>query len=195
MTVVRPVVLRSQRIYFSHFVASDVPLLAQWFSQLETTAYLGMSGRSFTLTQEQEWFDNYVKHSPNNQHFAIMDSATDQPIGSISLMDIRRPHNRAELGIAIGDQNYWGRGYGREAIRLMCDYGFTFLDLHTIYLWYVSFNERGRRSYEAAGFKETGRIPEGKVFNGQYYDDVLMSITRRNFGPTQLAGQFGQLPI
>lgn len=195
MTVVRPVVLRSQRIHFSHFVTGDVPLLTQWFSQLETTAYLGMSGRSFTLAQEQEWFDNYVKHSPSNQHFAIIDSATDLPIGSISLMDIRRPHNRAELGIAIGDQRYWGRGYGREAIRLMCDYGFTFLDLHTIYLWYVSFNERGRKSYEASGFRETGRIPEGKVFNGTHYDDVLMSITRTTFGPSQLAGQYGQLPI
>ena len=191
----RPVVIPGQTLYLSHFVESDVPRLTQWFSQLETTAYVGMTGRSFTLSQEREWFNQYTSYRTDTQHFAIIARDSQQPIGSVSLMDIRRPHNRAELGITIGDQRYWGKGYGREAMRLMCDYGFTFLELHIIYLVYLSFNERGRRSYEAVGFRETGRIPEARVFNGKRYDDVIMTLTRTQFGTSQFAGQFGQLPI
>jgi RimJ/RimL family protein N-acetyltransferase len=69
-------------------------------------------------------------------------------IGTVSLMDVRRPHDRAELGIVIGNPDYWSKGYRHEAIRLMCDYGYTFLNLHVIYLWYVSYNVRGRKCYE-----------------------------------------------
>ncbi len=191
----RPVVLSGQQLYLSHFNQNDVATLTEWFSQLETTAYVGMTGRSFTQHQEQEWYNEYIKHHPTTQHFAIVARDIDAPIGVVSLMDIRRPHNRAELGITIGDQRYWGKGYGREAMRMMCDYGFTFLELHVIYLVYLSFNERGRRSYEAVGFRETGRIPEARIFNGQRYDDVLMTLKRAEFGPSQFTGQFGQLPI
>ena len=72
-----------------------------------------------------------------------------------------------ELGIAIGDKSAWGQGYGSEAVRLMCDYGFTFLGLHTIYLWHVAFNERGHQAYLKAGFKEAGRLRGADVFAGQ----------------------------
>lgn len=195
MSTPRPQVLVGERLSLSHFVQDDVSTLTQWFSQLETTAYVGMMGRSFTEHQEQAWFNEYVTHRPDTQHFAIMAHDTDIPIGCVSLMDIRRPHNRAELGVVIGNQRYWGKQYGREAIRMMCDYGFTFLELHVIYLWYVSFNERGRRSYESVGFRETGRIPEARIFNGKRYDDVVMTLKRADFGTSQFAGQFGQLPI
>ena len=191
----RPVVIPGTILYLSHFVESDVSLLTQWYSQLETTSYVGMTGRSFTFSQERDWFQQYTSYRPDTQHFAIIAHDSQQPIGTVSLMDIRRPHNRAELGIAIGDQRYWGRGYGREAMRLMCDYGFTFLELHVIYLWYVSYNERGRRSYEAVGFRESGRIPEARILNGARYDDVLMSYKRADAPPSAFPGMFGQLPI
>jgi RimJ/RimL family protein N-acetyltransferase len=110
-------------------------------------------------------------------------------------MDIRQVHQRAELGIVIGEREYWSKGYGREAIRLMCQYGVAFLNLQTIYLWYVSYNVRGRKSYEAAGFVETGRIPESRLFNGVRYDDVVMTLHARDVPTTALHGQFGQLPI
>jgi RimJ/RimL family protein N-acetyltransferase len=46
-----------------------------------------------------------------------------------------------------------------------------------------------------AGFVETGRIPEARVFNHQHYDDVVMTMTRSQFGTSQLVGKYGELPI
>ena len=195
MTTTRPHIVSGERSYLSHFQRSDVPVITHWLSNLETTAYLGMQGRSFLQEQEEDWYTNYTRLDDKNFHFAIVASDTDTIIGTVSLMDIRRPHDRAELGIVIGNTDYWSKGYGREAIRLMCDYGYTFLNLHVIYLWYVSYNQRGRKCYEKSGFVETGRIPEARVFNHQHYDDVVMTMTRTQFGPSQLAGKYGQLPI
>lgn len=191
----RPIIVDGDRIYLSNFVQSDVPTLTNWFQQLEVTAYVGMQGTSFLVEQEQHWYENYVKPSETVQHFAVVDKQTHRLIGNVSLMDIRQIHQRAELGIVIGERDCWGKGYGREAIRLMCQYGFVFRNLHTIYLWYVSYNERARKSYEAAGFRETGRIPHARLFNGKRYDDVVMTLTADDMAPDYLHGKYGQLPV
>jgi RimJ/RimL family protein N-acetyltransferase len=170
----------------------DLPLYARWFSDLELTTYLGVVGMSFMPEHEQEWYDNLVKDR-TNKTFAIVVREGQRLIGNVSLMDVNHRRRVAQLGIAIGDKTAWGKGYGSEAVRLICDYGFTFLELHTIYLWHFGFNERGHRAYLKAGFKVAGRLRSGDVFDGKRYDDILMDITREDFGPSQLRGLIGQL--
>jgi RimJ/RimL family protein N-acetyltransferase len=181
----RPEVVPGDRIFLSHVLREDVPLFASWFSDLELTTYLGQAGMSFTFEQEQEWYERTVRDAANRT-FAIMVREGRRLIGTVSLMNIRNRRRVAELGIAIGDKGAWGQGYGTEAVRLMCDFGFTFLELHTIYLWHFGFNERAHHAYLKAGFKLAGRLRGGDVFDGQRYDDILMDITREDFGPSQL---------
>jgi RimJ/RimL family protein N-acetyltransferase len=84
----------------------------------------------------------------------------------------------AELGIGIGDRDYWGRGYGREAVSLLVDYGFRMHNLRKIWLTAHGSNERAIRSYLAAGFVEEGRQREQTWSGGRYEDLVLMAIFR-----------------
>jgi RimJ/RimL family protein N-acetyltransferase len=188
----RPEVVPGERIFLSQVCREDVPLFARWFSDLELTAYLGATGMSFMPEHEQEWYDGVVKDR-TNKTFAMVVREGQRVIGSISLQSTDLRRGAAELGIAIGDKTAWGQGYGSEAVRLMCDYGFTFLGLHTIYLWHVAFNERGHRAYLKAGFKLAGRLREADIFNGQRYDRILMDITRDEFGPSRLSSMIGQL--
>lgn len=180
----RPEVVPGEHIFLSQVRREDVPLIARWFSDLELNTYLGAVGMSFTPEQEQDWYDRVVKQT-DSKTFAIIVREGQRMIGNVSLMEINARHGHATLGIAIGDKSAWGQGYGSEAVRLMCDYGFTFLSLHNIRLWHVAFNERGHRAYLKAGFREVGRVRGAILFNGQRYDDVLMDITRDDFGPTQ----------
>lgn len=104
--------------------------------------------------------------------------ANEQLIGTCNLRSIDLLHGTAELGIAIGDKTAWGQGYGREAVRLLVAYGFRYLNLYSIRLWVHGFNERARRAYLAAGFREAGRLRGATLFDGQRYDRILMEITR-----------------
>jgi len=190
----RPEVVPGERIFLSQVCREDLPLFARWFSDLELTTYLGATGMSFMPEHEQEWYDSVVKDR-DTKTFAIVVREGQRVIGSISLMSIDNRRNVSELGIAIGDKSAWGQGYGSEAVRLLCDYGFTFLGLHTIYLWHVAFNERGHHAYLKVGFKQAGRIRSADLFNGQRYDRILMDITREDFGPSRLSGMIGQLRV
>lgn len=188
----RPEVVPGDRIFLSLVRREDIPLYARWFSDLELTTYLGQVGQSYTIEQEQEWYDR-VAHGGPDKTFAIIVRENQQVIGSVSLMNIVHQRGVCELGIAIGEKSAWGKGYGTEAVRLICDYGFTFLNLHTIYLWHVAFNARAHHAYLKAGFKVAGRIRGGELFAGRRYDRMLMDITREDFGPSGLTGLVQQI--
>ncbi len=178
----RPEVVPGERIFLSHGAAARMfPQYARWFSDLELTTYLGSVGQSFTIEQEHDWYER-TTHGGPDKTFAIVVREGQRLIGSVSLMNIVHQRGVCELGIAIGDKQAWGKGYGSEATRLICDYGFTFLNLQTIYLWHVAFNERAHRAYLKAGFQLAGRIRGGEEFAGQRYDKILMDITREDFG-------------
>jgi RimJ/RimL family protein N-acetyltransferase len=188
----RPEVIPGERIFLSHISRDDVELYGRWFADLELTTYLGATGMSYTIEQERDWVERTLKET-DTKTFAIIVRTGQQVIGSVSLMNIDHRNNSAILGIAIGDKSAWSQGYGSEAVRLICDYGFTFLNLYNIHLAYFAFNERGRRSYLKAGFQEVGRIRGARLLNGKRYDEVLMDITRDDFGPSQLIGLISQI--
>lgn len=188
----RPEVVPGERIFLSLVRRDDLPLFARWFSDLELNAYLGQPGMVYTPEQEADWYER-VSRDRDTKTFAIVVRDGQRLIGTVSLMNIHYRRQRAELGIAIGDKSAWGQGYGSEAVRLMCDYGFTFLSLYSIYLWHWGFNARAHQAYLKAGFKPAGRLRGADLFNGQRYDDILMDMTRDDFGPSGLLKLMGQI--
>ena len=79
---------------------------------------------------------------------------------------------------SIGDKDYWGRGYGREAVSLLLDYAFRVRNLRRVWLEVHAANERAIRAYKACGFVEEGRMREHVWLAGRYVDNVIMGVLR-----------------
>jgi RimJ/RimL family protein N-acetyltransferase len=86
-----------------------------------------------------------------------------------------------ELGIAIGDKDYWGKGYGRDAVRLLLDHAFRHRNAHKVWLRVNAPNERAIRSYRACGFVEEGRLRQHVWGDGRHLDLVMMGILREEW--------------
>lgn len=99
-------------------------------------------------------------------------------VGRCGLMAIDETHHTALLGIAIGDRDCWGRGYGREAVRLLLDDAFRPRNLRRVWLWVHADNARAIAAYRAAGFVEEGRLREHVWSNGRDVDAVRMGVLR-----------------
>jgi RimJ/RimL family protein N-acetyltransferase len=108
--------------------------------------------------------------------FAI--EADGRLIGSCSLGSVDPVSQTAELGIGIGERDYWSRGYGREALRLLVDYGFRLRNLRKIWLSVLDNNPRAIRAYEALGFVEEGRQRAHVWRNGGYVDVLFMGLIK-----------------
>jgi RimJ/RimL family protein N-acetyltransferase len=97
-------------------------------------------------------------------------------IGLVALRGAEPVNARAEVDIYLGEQEYWGGGYGTDALRRMCRYGFDTLRLHSIELTVVEANERAVRSYQKIGFQVDGRLRQSFFRDGQWYDELLMCV-------------------
>ena len=110
--------------------------------------------------------------------FSIRTLAEDKLIGAISLWVHSWTHSDTWVGILIGDRDYWGKGYGTDAMRLIVQYGFIELNLRRISLGLHAYNERALKSYQKAGFKLEGRIRGEGLRDGVRFDSLWMGILR-----------------
>jgi RimJ/RimL family protein N-acetyltransferase len=128
---------------------------------------------------------DYDKHNtqpnPNSVGFMIYDRATATPVGGLGLRDIEWARGIATLGIAISRKEYWGKGYGTEAMFLLLDWAFTAQGLHNIMLETFAYNERAIAAYRKVGFKEIGRRRESQRLGTKRYDEVYMDILASEF--------------
>ncbi len=79
-------------------------------------------------------------------------------IGNCTCYDIDTVRKEAELGIMIGDRDYWGKGYGTEAVQILMDYVFRVLDIERIVLHTLTWNSRARACFTKCGFIECGWV-------------------------------------
>ena len=142
------------RIYLSPINPLDAEQYVEWLNNIETAKYLGQYTKIHTVNGEEEWISSLPKNGGYN--FAIVLKDGDKLLGNISLVNINNINRTAELGIFIGDEGYLSKGYGSEAIMLILDYGFNYLNLNNIMLRALSFNKRALNAYEKCGFKTFG---------------------------------------
>lgn len=132
-----------------------------------------------TREEEAEMFRQGKKEGGAN--FAIFALPEVKLIGLSGLFHVNQLRQTCHFGITIFDKDYWGKGYGTEVVKLTVDFGFRFLNMHSILLDTSSFNERALGAYRKAGFKEIGRWREAQVVAGKRYDEVYMDCLRSEF--------------
>lgn len=167
----RPV-LHGPRIVLRPLAPSDLHRCVKWFSDPQVIRFLGRS-RPVTLPEEEQWFRDYERKT-DELIFAIdVDSVH---IGNLGLHRIDRTHRKAEIGIVIGEREYWELGYGTEAMHAALDYAFGALGVHKVSLDVLEFNERAIRTYERLGFEQEG-IREADVYkDGRFIRVMRMSL-------------------
>ena len=157
-----------------------IPIYLRWMNDFQTTKNLAVRPRPLTLEQETDWFERAA--AANDEYvFAIFELATGRLIGNCGLHEIDWPNRRTECGIAIGEKDARGRGYGTEAMRLLLDYAFTVLGMHSVMLTVYEYNPAARRCYEKVGFREIGRRREARWHNGRYWDELHLDILACEF--------------
>ncbi|MDO8568479.1 MAG: GNAT family protein [Dehalococcoidales bacterium] len=95
--------------------------------------------------------------SPLRYAFAI-DTFEGEHIGNCTCYDIDEPHGEAQLGIIIGNRQYWDKGYGVDAMNALVDYVLLNTRLTRLYLKTLDWNIRAQTCFEKCGFKPCGRL-------------------------------------
>ena len=115
---------------------------------------ISMSYRSFVSTMSEDLqFTSAYRRS-----FAIEAIPEGKHIGNVMYYGYDAMLREAELGITIGDRDYWSRGYGTDAVKLMLRYLFTERELTKVYLHTLSWNYRAQAAFRHAGFQHVKSV-------------------------------------
>ena len=121
------------------------------------------------------------KDPPPFYLFAIRTLEGDKLVGYIGLDGEAFPHGEIFVGIAIGEREAWGKGYGTDAMKVILRYAFQELNLRRVSLDSFEYNPRAIRSYEKAGFVHEGRAREFLYREGRRWDLIFMGILREEW--------------
>lgn len=169
--------LIGERIYLSPINREDYIKYTEWLNDLEVSIALFEMKNPITQESEKQILEELSKENV----YAIVLKDEDKLIGNVGLHNINWISRTAEVGILIGDKNYWGQGYAREAINLILDYAFNVINLHMVYLKVYSYNVSAIKCYEKIGFKYAGRLREAIEVAGERYDVIYMDILKDEF--------------
>lgn len=142
----------------------------KWFNDINIS--MPESNIYEVISEKNIWFGELA--------YSIFDKESNTNIGEIELYT-DEDSSSASLGIIIGERDYWGKGYGKEAILLIMDMAFNKLNKNNLMLGVYGFNKRAISLYKHLGFKEIGRKREYQAIGGRRFDMILMDMLSREF--------------
>jgi RimJ/RimL family protein N-acetyltransferase len=165
--------LTGERVVLRPVTPDDYRTMYGW--RIEVGTWAQMTARPLAPLTYDAFVEFYEKQlgKETNAEFAVdVDGAL---VGRASLFEFDDLARNAELGISFGPEHR-GKGYGRDAIRVLLDYGFRHRNLHRVWLEALATNEPALRAYAAAGFVEEGRLRDHAWAGGTFVDMVRMAV-------------------
>ena len=168
--ILREMMLDDVEFYFRHFNNNKI---------VEGSCHPGPE--SFEAAKEE--LERYCK-TPFKENrgirWGIVRKGSKELIGTCGYYDWDKTARRAEIGYDL-DPACWGQGIMTEALRTMLVYGFEKMELNRIQAIIDSKNTRSIKLVQRLGFKKEGVLRQNSYFNGQFRDDVIFSLMKKEW--------------
>jgi len=135
---------------------------------------LKLSFREFML-----YYTEQLHSFKEDRRWFAIDTLDGRHIGNCMYYDVDKARKQAKMGIIIGDRDYWGRGYGTDAVMTLVSHIFHDLNLERVYLDTLEWNVRAQHCFQKCGFLVCGHVHDkGNNF-------VIMELCKSWLQPTK----------
>lgn len=131
--------------------------------------------------QAAEWAEDAEQLGPARFIMFGVQTKDGTPIGFFAINWLVLHSRLAMLGARIGDPNYWGGGYGTDALLLLIEYAFDWLDIRKVWLGTTRANARVMRQMEKVGFALEGVSRRESLQDGVWHDGLLYGMLREEW--------------
>ena len=124
---------------------------------------------------------NYLSHAQQDIYEAkqlrlvIYSLKTNESVGFIDLFDFEPQHKRAGIGIVI-DKKYRGKGFAKEALKTLINFGFKTLKLHQLYANILEDNAISLQLFKNQGFKIVGLKKDWNYYKNNFKNEWLLQL-------------------
>jgi ribosomal-protein-alanine N-acetyltransferase len=169
-------ILETERLVLREITPADADDLFQIFSDQEAMQY--WSCRPYTSVIQAHKLIESLTESAREEtgiHWAITLRGENRLIGRCGYNEWRKQHRRGEISYIIGRQ-HWGKGIVSEALRVMLNYGFAEMALHSVEAAVTPGNEGSTRLLEGLGFRLEGHLRESYFAEDRFVDSLIYSL-------------------
>jgi RimJ/RimL family protein N-acetyltransferase len=146
-----------------------------WQTDPELAALDAVPPQSLSYADYLAHYAVELRHpSGLRQRFAI-ETLEGEHIGNCTYYAIDHKQGEAELGIMIGNRDYWDKGYGTDAVTNLLEFIFQKTRLNRIYLKTLVTNTRAQKCFAKCGFTPCGHLKQDG------YNFVLMELYRQQW--------------
>ena len=132
-----------------------------------------------TVDDEARAMGGSTSYTSGEYQFAIETLSDRRFIGKCGFTKVNWRNRLAEMAILIGEKELHGKGFGADAVRTLCRFGFSEMNLRKIKAAVFDFNAPALRCYEKCGFKREGVLKQEMFRDGAYHDVILMALFRQ----------------
>lgn len=170
-------ILHTDRLDLIEITQKHLPDLFELFGNKNVTEFYNIT----TLTEEKEaqkyldWFRKRFQDKLGIR-WGIALKGNEKIIGTIGFNVFTRKH-RANLGYDL-KQEYWNKGFIKEALKEVVRYGFDILEINRIEAEVMPGNLYSEKALIRLGFKKDGLLRDWMLWNEKHYDMIMYSLLR-----------------
>lgn len=171
---------KEQRIYLRAFEPDDYKTTIAWRNDDEiNTMIVGMK-RFVSEAYEAQWTNDSIFHSKDVK-LAICLKENGKHIGNVYMAKIDEINQCCAIGILLGNKEYWGKGYGCEALRMAVEYMFDERNMQRIEADVLQSNVASQRMHKKVGFREEGLKRRAIYKNGRFQNLYIFSLLKEEY--------------
>ncbi|GAB6101540.1 GNAT family protein [Thermococcus atlanticus] len=179
------ILARGRKVILRDGTEEDAKAYVRWMREGEWREYDAPWEEDFVSDDEsrirERFFRMYLEDRETPRSRAIIATVRDEPIGWVVRYTENEHYSVWWVGIDICEDEYLGRGYGSEALRLWIDYLFSNSGIHKIALSTYSFNGRMIKAAKKLGFKLEGVEREVIYWKGEWVDKLRFGMLRKEW--------------
>ena len=168
------------RIYLRALEPEDYKTSILWRRDDEIWEMVGSTKYFVSEAYERKWVEDTIFNSRDIK-LAVCEVGTNKHIGNVYATNIDQTNRSCTTGIMIGNHDYWGRGYGSEAYRLLLDYLFNERNINRVQAYVLESNVASLKMHQKVGYKIEGTLRQSVFKNGRYQNQVLLSLLREEY--------------
>ena len=171
--------IKTQNLILRQFKDTDISNVFKGLSHPDVVPYYGVSFSTLEETKEQmNWFSELYK-SGTGIWWAVCDRDSKEFFGGGGFNNLSKTHKKAEIGFWLLPEN-WRKGVMKEAMPVICNYGFEKLGLHRIEGFVETENANCIKAMRKLRFELEGTMRDCEIKNGRFISlHIYAKLNRR----------------
>lgn len=173
--------IETPRLLLRRLTINEYKDLFENYSQQDAMSFFGFKTEAEFLEEKRKYDGGLSTFRTTFVSFQLIEKSTSKVIGDCGFHTCYLPHSRAEIGYGLREDQDKNKGYMKEAILAVMDYGFEVMKLNRIEAFISPANIPSQKLVKRLGFKQEGHLRGHYCKNGIIDDSLVFGLLKNEY--------------